>query len=319
MTAKSVLVLCGGLSAEREVSIRSGRRIAAALADNGHQIQVADFDAQLLSRLKQDRPDVVVPLLHGAEGEDGSLPTMLELLGIAFVGSPARSCRLAFDKPVANEIVAAKGIRVPQAVTLPQRVFRELGAVEVVAAILERVSLPLIIKPTRGGSALGVTAAHQVSEVAPALVAAFAYGETVLVQHFVSGIEIAISVVADGDSATALPAVEICPDGDAYDYRARYTAGLTEFFAPARLPEDLTSHAANVAVQAHLALGLRDWSRTDLIVDEAGVVWYLETNSAPGMTETSLFPQAAVAAGQDLGQLCSALVRTAAERSLNQD
>jgi D-alanine-D-alanine ligase len=311
---QKVLVLCGGLSAERDVSLRSGRRVAAALGDVGHEVRTADFDTSLLQLINIWRPDVAIPLLHGAEGEDGSLPTILEVLGLPFVGSPAKACRLAFDKPVANEIVAEIGISVPASFTLPQRVFRELGASGVIDAVSAQAGLPLIIKPTRGGSALGVGVVRSAEEMGPALVAAFAYSETVLIQRLISGTEVAVSVVSLESGLLALPVVEIRPDGDIYDYRARYTAGLTEFFTPARLPDDVREQAESVATRAHAVLGLRDWSRTDMIIDDAGVAWYLETNSAPGMTETSLFPQSVAASGISLADVCSQLLSAAAAR-----
>ncbi len=313
----SVVILAGGLSHERDVSIRSGRRVWESLLDAGVDVVVRDVDANLLGQWAIEPPTVAVPMLHGAPGEDGALRDVLESLRIPFLGSTAEACRMAFDKPIAKSIVAAAGIRTPDAVALPHSTFRELGADAVITAVVERVQLPIIVKPTKGGSSLGATIVHAKSELASALVAAFAYGDVVLIEHFVTGVEVAVSVIERDGQPVALPAVEIVPDGGFYNYTARYTAGTTEFFAPARLSEVLAADVADVAVRAHKALGLRDLSRSDLIVDADGVVWFLEVNVAPGMTETSLFPQAVAAAGFELGQVLLELVEAAARRTVN--
>lgn len=312
----NTVVLAGGLSHERDVSIRSGRRVAEALRDAGHHVIVSDVDSHLLGRWHIEPPAVVIPMLHGAAGEDGSLRDVLESLGIAYVGSTASACRMAFDKPIAKAIVAEAGIDTPMAVALPHSTFRELGADAVIAAITGRVQLPIIVKPTKGGSSLGATVVREQRELATALVAAFAYGDVALIEHLVEGTEVAVSVIERDGVPMALPAVEVVPDGGFYDYTARYTAGTTEFFVPARLSDEVTQRAADVAVRAHRALGLRDLSRSDLIVDAFGVVWFLEVNVAPGMTETSLFPQAVAAAGLDLGAVCIELVETATRRTV---
>ncbi|MEZ5117430.1 MAG: D-alanine--D-alanine ligase [Candidatus Nanopelagicales bacterium] len=310
----SVLVLAGGLSPERDVSLRSGRRVADALRGNGFDVVERDVDAALLASLRSDRPDCVVPVMHGAAGEDGAIREVLECLGLPYVGSTPEACRLAFDKPVAKTLVRRAGIATPDFIALPQSTFRELGAPAVIEALVGRLGLPLVAKPTRGGSALGTSVVRTAEELPAAMVGAFAYGDVVLVERFVTGVEVAVSVVEDDDGPRALPAVEIVPDGGFYDYNARYIAGQTEFFVPARLPEDALSAAADVAVLAHRVLGLRDWSRSDLIVDAAGTAWFLEVNAAPGMTETSLLPQSVSAAGGDVGSVLGALVERARAR-----
>ena len=173
-----------------------------------------------------------------------------------------------------------------------------------------------IVKPTKSGSSLGATVVRDIRELPAALVASFAYGDVALVEQFIDGTEIAVSVIERDGVPEALPAVEIVPDGGFYDYAARYTAGTTEFFAPARLEAGTAAAAAKVAIDAHMALGLRDLSRSDLIVDANGDIWFLEVNVAPGMTETSLFPLAVEAAGLGLGDVMKALVETAARRKV---
>jgi D-alanine-D-alanine ligase len=314
MTSPRVVVLAGGLSHERDVSLRSGRRVAEALAEAGVEASVRDVDAGLLSWLRRERPDAVVPLLHGEVGEDGALREVLELAGVAYVGSPPAAARLAFDKPIAKQVVSGVGLHTPESVALPADTFRELGAAAVMEALIERLGLPLFVKPAKGGSALGCTAVTTVEELPAAMVACFAYGPIALVERCIRGVEVSVPVFDTGSGPVAYPAVEILPDGGVYDYTARYTAGATEFVVPASVDEHVAAECARVSVAAHQALGLRDVSRSDLMVDADGTVWFLEVNVAPGMTETSLVPLSVEAAGQDLGVLVAALAELAASR-----
>lgn len=309
-SAHQVLVLSGGLSPERDVSLRSGRRVAEALrlARPDWEVTEADVDAGLLPYLHQHRPDCVIPLLHGAAGEDGALRDVLETLDMPFVGSDAAASRLAFDKPVASSLVSGTGIAVPEFVVLPQSAFRELGAPAVMKAVADRIGFPLVVKPTRGGSALGVSIVREERDLPAAMVSAFSYGETAMIQRFIDGTEFAVGVIDTHEGPRVLPIVEIVPESGTYDYHSRYTAGTTEFFCPARLNDDTAQAVSDVALTAHAALGLSDLSRTDVIVDNHGVVWFLEVNVAPGMTETSLLPQAITAADLSPGELIASMI-----------
>jgi len=302
-----VTILAGGLSHEREVSLRSGRRVAESLRAAGLEVTIHDVDADLLPFLAATRPDVVWPLLHGASGEDGSIRDVLELVGVPYVGTGPRESRAAWSKPVAKSVVLGAGLCSPEYVTLPQSLFRELGAQPVLDAVVARLGLPLVVKPTHGGSALGVTLVERADQLPRAMVDCFAYGDVALIERAVRGVELAVSVVDLGHGPEALPPVEVVTAGP-YDFDARYNPGRTEYFAPARLDGDVLGIVREVAVRAHVALGLRDLSRTDVILDQDGVVQFLEVNVAPGMTETSLLPQAARAAGLDLGHLYRSLV-----------
>jgi D-alanine-D-alanine ligase len=254
-------------------------------------------------------------LLHGETGEDGALREVLELVGVPYVGSGPAASRVAFDKPVAKTVAARAGVRTPAGVTLPHETFRELGAAALMDAIVARLGLPLIVKPASGGSALGCTVVRDAAALPAAMVNAFAYGDTALVETLVVGTEVAVPVIDTGDGPRALPAVSIRPDGGVYDYTARYTAGSAEFAVPAKLDDAVAAECARVAVTAHEALGLRDLSRSDLIVDADGTVWFLEVNVAPGLTETSTVPLSVQAAGLSLGELMSRLVQCAVARS----
>jgi D-alanine-D-alanine ligase len=308
----TVMILAGGLSHERDVSIRSGRRVAEALRAVGIQTAVHDLDATLLDTLRADPPACVIPLVHGASGEDGSLREVLAALGLPFVGSGADACRLAFDKMVAKAHLAGSGITTAEAMALPHPTFRDLGARAVLDAVVGRIGLPLVVKPTRGGSALGVTIVRDPVDLPAAMVGCFSYGDTAMLERFVPGTEVAVSVVEQADGTLlALPAVEIRPDAGSYDFASRYTAGTTEFFAPARLTDEVAAECARVALLAHERLGLRHLSRADLIITPEGAVTFLEVNVAPGCTETSLLPQAVAAAGLDLGDVFATLVERA--------
>jgi D-alanine-D-alanine ligase len=308
MLSPRVLVLAGGLSHERDVSLRSGRRVADALRDAGCEVTVRDVDEQLLDVVRSAQVDVVWPVLHGASGEDGAVRDVLSLVGVPFVGSPASACRVTWSKPVAKGVAAAAGLATPAFVALPHGTFRELGASRVLSAIVDRLGLPLVVKPAAGGSALGASAVRTAEALPRAMVDCFAYGDVALVEQHVSGVEVAVSVVDLPEGPTVLPPVEIVPDGVLYDYDARYTAGATEFFCPARLTEPAMEAVKAAALTAHRAFGLRHLSRTDLIVDSAGVPWFLEVNVAPGMTETSLLPQSIEAAGLKAGALYREIV-----------
>lgn len=310
----SVVVLAGGLSHERDVSLRSGRRVAEALRTAGVEVQVHDVDADLLRFLHTARPTVVWPLLHGANGEDGSIRDVIELVGLPYVGTGPRESRSAWNKPIAKAAMLAAGISTPAYVTLPQALFRDLGAQAVLDAVVAQLGLPLVVKPTQGGSALGVTRVDKPEDFPRAMVTCFAYGDTALIEKAVDGIELAVSVIEGPDGVEALPAVEIVTDG-AYDYDARYNPGPVEYFAPARLTPEQASHVSDVAVRAHRALGLRHISRTDMILAADGTAAVLEVNVAPGMTETSLLPQAVAAAGRDLPTVYRDIVATAARIS----
>jgi D-alanine-D-alanine ligase len=309
-----VLILAGGLSYEREVSLRSGRRVLDALRAVGVDATVRDADTTLLPSFASVRPDAVVIALHGATGEDGSLRGVLDLCGIPYVGCDAQSARVAWDKPSAKAVLREAGIPTPDWVALPHDRFSELGAGAVLDRIVDRLGLPLMVKPAQGGSGLGAAVVRDAGELPAAMVGCFAYDQTALVERYVPGVDIAVSIVDLGEGPVALPAVEIVPQNGVYDYAARYTAGLTTWHVPARLDEEVSRRVARTAVAAHSALGLRDLSRVDLIVDSNGGSQVLEVNVSPGMTETSLLPMAIGAAGLDFGKVLASLIARAVAR-----
>lgn len=312
---RRVVVLAGGLTHERDVSLRSGRRVVDALRAVGVEAVLRDTDATLLGALAADPPDAVFIALHGGAGEDGAVRGVLDLAGMPYAGAGPSACRMAFDKPTAKAVVASAGIDTPPWVTLPATTFRELGAAAVLERLLARLHLPLMVKPAQGGSALGATAVRTAEGLSAAMVTCFSYGPTALVESYVEGVEVAVSVVDTGDGPLALPAAEVVVhDGGPYDYEARYTAGATDFFVPARLSAEIAGRVGEVAVRVHEVLGLRDVSRSDLVVDGDGIVHFLEVNVSPGLTETSLLPMSVAAAGLDLGVLFRDLLQQALVR-----
>ncbi len=315
MAATRVLVLAGGISHERDVSLRSGRRVADSLGAHGLQVELRDPDATLLAYLRESRPDVVWPALHGASGEDGALRGLLDFMGVPYVGSRADAARLAWDKPTAKTVVSRAGVKTPASIALPRDAFRELGANSILEEISDEFSGPLVVKPAQGGSSQGVTIVDDRSLLPRAMVDAYTYWDVALIEQKITGIEIAVGIIDSGDGPVALPAVEIEPLSGVYSFEARYNAGETTFFTPARIPEAAAVRAAEAAITAHTALGLRHISRVDIIIDGAGTPWFLEANVMPGLTETSVLPQALEAAGHDLGWVYSALAEAAISES----
>jgi D-alanine-D-alanine ligase len=302
-----VAVLSGGMSLERDVSLRSGIRVATALAEQGIAVERIDVDANLVTTIDQGGFDLAVLALHGAAGEDGTIQSVLELLGLPFSGSDVLASSLAWNKPIAQGLYARAGIQVPERITLSQQAFRELGASAVVARAASTIGLPLVVKPATGGSSLGLSIVSDASALPGAIVGALSYADVVLIERFVAGTEVAVSVL-DG---RALPPVEISPKDGRYDFAARYTAGATEFHAPARLAADAIAACEATALRAGAAIGARHLWRADMIVDDQGTPWLLEIDTCPGMTETSLAPLAAEADGMSFAELCATLVMLA--------
>lgn len=314
MSRSSVLVLAGGISHERDISLRSGRLVADGLEANGVSVTIADPDATLVEKLQADKPDVVWPVLHGASGEDGALRSLLEMMGISYVGSPSAATRLAWDKPSAKTLVQRAGVATPESISLSRDAFRELGAESVLEVVADTIGFPVVVKPSRGGSAQGVSWVESLDELRRAMVHAFTYSDDALVERQIIGTEICVGIIDTGDGPTALPSVEIEPVNGHFTFEARYTAGETRFYSPARRDEATLATAAEHALLAHNTLGLRDLSRIDFIVDPEGTPWFLEASVMPGLTETSTVALALDQAGYDVGGVYKALADQAGGR-----
>ena len=292
-----VAVLKGGTSLERPVSLRSGARVEDALARLGHDVLPIDVGADLVDRLSAERPDVAFVALHGRGGEDGTVQELLELVGIPYTASRPSGCIRCMDKVIAKHALRDAGIPTPDFYAFNQTAFEELGAARALPAIEERLAFPIVVKPAGQGSALGIKFARTAADVPNALVSAFSYDTKVLLERFIDGREIAVSVLEGPDGPEALPVVEAIPDtDDFYDFEARYVIGATRFVCPADLDPALTLRAQELALATWRTLGCAGFARVDLMLagDELTV---LEANAIPGLTDTSLLPQAAEAAG----------------------
>jgi len=306
-----ILILAGGISHERDISLKSGRRVADALTDAGASVTFHEPDESLFQHISEDKPDVIWPTLHGASGEDGSLRDILALTGVPFVGATADGARLAWDKSISKILVARAGIQTPASLTLPRETFRELNAEAVLAQVAKHMTFPVVVKPARSGSAQGVTIVEDSAHLNRAMIDAYVYCDVAIIEKFVVGTELAISVINEGAGPMALPPVEIESTTGRFGYDERVVAGDTNYYVPARLDQKVLEKATAVAIKAHEELGLRHLSRIDLIVDAAGVPWFLEANVAPGLTETSLLPQAIVATGSTLAQVYLGIAQAA--------
>ncbi len=294
-----VAVLKGGRSLERGVSLRSGARVEDALERLGHEVLPLDVGADLVERLNAESPDVAFVAMHGPGGEDGTAQELLEILGVPFTGPGVAACARCMDKVLAKHELRAAGVPTPDWFAFNETAFRELGAADALGQVESRLGFPMVVKPSRGGSALGVKFAASREEVPGALISAFSYDDRVLLERFVEGRELAVSVLGD----EPLPVVEAIPSGgDRYDFEARYEIGRTEFVCPAEFDGDVATAVTGAALAAYEALGCSGFSRVDLILAEGGPQ-VLEVNAIPGLTDTSLLPQAAEAAGMSFEDL----------------
>ncbi len=305
-----VAVLCGGRSAEREVSLRSGAQVQQALRGLGHEVLTVDVDMKTWDVLRDGGFDCVFNALHGRFGEDGTVQGMLELLDLPYTGSGILASALCMDKARSGQVMAAAGLHVPDFEELE---IKEGVAAEVVERVVARYGLPLVIKPVREGSTIGLTIAQDADQVASGLVLAGRYDRRVLVQRFQAGTEITVGVLATPD-LQVLPTLEIVSENPVYDYDAKYTAGKSHHIIPARIPEPAREAASRDAGRAFTVLGCSGMARVDIIVDTGGVPWVLEVNTVPGLTSLSLLPDAAKAAGITFEQLCLRLVDHAVGR-----
>jgi len=305
-----VAVLKGGSSLERGVSLRSAARVEDAVAALGHEPLGIDVGQDLVARLRDERPDVVFIALHGPGGEDGTVQELLEILDLDYTGPGVAACALCMDKVAAKHEMRTAGIPTPDWAAFNATAFRGLGAADTLEEIEARLGFPLVVKPASQGSSLGVEFAAARDEVPEALVAAFSYDDRVLLERYVKGRELAVSMLG----FEPLPIVEAIPrEGDFFNFEARYEIGRTDYVCPAELSDGETSRVQELAGGTYEALGCSGFARVDLMLGDDGPQ-VLEVNAIPGLTDTSLFPMAAEAAGIDFTQLVERILASARER-----
>lgn len=302
-----VALLQGGRSLERGVSLRSGARVAEGLLELGHEVEALDLGPDLVSRLQETKPDVAFIALHGTEGEDGTIQALLELLDIPHTGPRVAACQRCMDKSLAKYILREHDLPTPDWVTYSEAAIRDFGASMSFQRAVEAVGLPLVAKPASQGSSLGVKVVTTPEDIPGALITALSYDSRALLETWVSGREVSVSVLGD----QVLPIVEAIPtDSNAYDFEARYEIGGASFVCPADLSESETDEINRVALAAYNALGCSGFSGVDLILGDSGPQ-VLEVNAIPGLTETSLLPQAAEAAGFGFNEMLGRILELA--------
>jgi D-alanine-D-alanine ligase len=312
MGDRHICVLYGGRSLERDISLLTGHRVVRALQAKGYRVTGLDVDESLVQRLEELRPDGVFIAMHGKGGEDGTVQELLEILGLPYTGSGVLASIQAMDKVLAKHIFRAHGIPTPDFHAFNDAAFREMGAKDALPTIAVELGLPIVVKPAAQGSALGINFAAAERDLPMAMVSALSFDRKVLLERYVRGRELAVSILGD-DPPRVLPIVEVVPDQthEYYDFDSRYVVGESEFIVPAELDATTLAEVERVALATYRALGCRAFGRVDIILDDAGTPWVLELNTIPGLTETSTMPQAAAAAGIAFDDLVVAVMEAA--------
>lgn len=300
---KKIGLLMGGPSSEREISLKSGRAVEEALRRCGLNVVAIDVDKDIEKKLKEKKIEVAFIALHGRYGEDGTIQALLESLGIPYTGSGVEASRLALDKVASKEVFLRDEIPTPDFYVLNKE--KDIF----VSQLLHHstIKIPLVVKPAREGSTIGVSVVKKEGDFRPALDKAFRYDDKILVEEYIKGREVTVSIL----NGWPLPIIEIVPKHEFFDFRAKYTDGLTEFKVPAPLTKPVYGRTQEVALRAHQALGCRGMSRVDMKVTRKGEPYVFEVNTIPGLTSLSLLPKAAQAAGVSFPQLCHKLIKIA--------
>lgn len=302
-------VVRGGRSLEREISLRSGHHVAQALRHTGVVVTEVDVDNELVKALAS--VDVAFIALHGRDGEDGTIQLACEALGIAYTGSSPLTCRFCFDKGLAKGLLLKAGIPTPPGFVISAEAVRHMGAGAALRKAAERLEYPLVVKPSAQGSALGLTLVEDPSDLSAAAMAAFDYGDRVLLEHYLPGAEVSIGVAATDGGLRALEPVEIKTSSGVFDFQARVSPGAVDYLCPTDAAGDT---ARQIAVDAADALGVRDFGRVDMRISDDGP-YVLDVKTCPGLTETSILPLAAARSGSSFNDLVRGVLDAALSRS----
>jgi D-alanine-D-alanine ligase len=317
--ASRVAVLKGGGSLERTVSLRSGARVQQALTRLGHEVIAIDAGPELVAQLHECEPDAAFVALHGRDGEDGTVQGLLEVIGVPYTGSGPAACMRCTDKALAKYLMREAGIPTPEFTAVKESAIKDLGIAAALGDIERTLGFPLVVKPASQGSALGVKFARSSEELPGAIVGALSYDRKAVIERYVKGRDLAVSVLdaeSERHAPVALPVVEAIPrQEEFYNYESRYEIGMTTFVCPAELPADTSERASELALETYTLLGCHGVARVDLMLDaHSGELSVLETNVGPGMTETSLLPLAADAAGIGFDELVGRILASAFTR-----
>jgi len=306
---KNIAVLMGGRSLEREFSIKSGQRVSNALRKMGHNVIKLDVDESIVDNLNSEKIDLAYIALHGKDGEDGTIQEILEVLNIPYTGPGVYPNVLSFDKIISKQIFMSLGIPTPPFYFLNTSSFRELGSSKLLPFIIKKIGLPLVVKPSAQGSALGIKIVNEKENLPDAIISALSYSKKVILEKFIDGVELAVSIIGKG-KPRVLPVVEIVPKKKFFDFESRSKIGETDYFVPARISPSSDKKVKEVALAVHNALKCTKLSRVDIIMDRKEKIPYvLELNTSPGMTDTSLLPMAAEEAGISFEELVDEIIR----------
>jgi D-alanine-D-alanine ligase len=307
-----IAVLLGGRSAEREVSLRTGKAVFDALQQKGFHAVTIDVDENIVENLKKEKADLVFLALHGKYGEDGTIQGLLELMGIPYTGPGVLASAIAIDKIMTKKILVFSGIPTPEYMFINKHVFAA-NPEKTFEQIKKELSLPVVVKAPTQGSSIGVAFVHREEEIIPGLKLAMEYDEEILIEKMIPGVEVTASVLGNRDPVV-LPLIEIVTTTGVYDYETKYTVGMSDHIIPPRLPAEVQQEIQRIALKTYQAIGCRGLSRVDFIVDKDFKPYVLEVNTIPGMTATSLFPDAARAAGLEFPDLVAKIIELAMEK-----
>lgn len=313
MKDKVIAVVMGGPSAEREVSLRTGKAISKALKDKGYKIVDIDLIPEKFSeQLAKANVDIVFNAVHGLYGEDGKLQGYLDMLGIPYTGSMLEASAIAMNKHVTKQLLSLANIPSPQGVFIDKS-----DNIDNCLDLINKLNLPIIVKPNSQGSTIGVTIVKKIEDIENALKLSFEYSNEVLIEEFIQGKEYTVAVMLDDKDIKVFPAIEIVPHSGAYDYQSKYTLGATTYICPAQINKQLSEKLQDYSKKAFSLLKCQGVARVDYMIDDKENIFVLEINTVPGMTETSLVPKAALAQGIDFAQLCEKILFSAKSKVVN--
>lgn len=311
MSKEKVLVLMGGISTEREISLKSGTAVAKALADAGYIVETLDIKQDNVSEIAKINPDVVYLALHGKGGEDGCIQGMLEWMGIPYTGPGVSASAVCMDKALTKKILVQSGIPTPKSAEYRKDQCSNINSLA--EELIEQLGLPMVLKAPCQGSSIGVVIVRDKDSIAGAVEEVFKYDDTLLAEQFVSGVEISVPVIGN-ENPEVLPIIEIVPVSEFYDFHSKYTPGMSSHIIPARISKSAEDNVNRLAAEAYIKTGCKGVSRIDFIVDENDNPFVIEINTIPGMTETSLVPDSAKYAGLKFSELVDKIVKLALEK-----